>query len=210
MLGALTRRALCGLALTGRLAPAPPVAAVTIADATARFVGTRSGLLYFDLPPFFGNGFDDAPCRGRCLEERWTPDADTVDVAAASVVHPDGALVRIDYRVHRKFWGSDELVALSDGIGNGGSVLFGVGDGTVNAAVDELVRTLPPGVVRRAIVPAAFDLDRGTRREYPRPEPPGTTYLTLALRKPSASNSVGTCPGGDARYTEVDSCICGR
>jgi hypothetical protein len=37
-------------------------------------------------------------------------------------------------------------------------VLFAVGDGTVNAAVDELVRSLPPKTIRRAVVPAAFSL----------------------------------------------------
>jgi len=41
-------------------------------------------------------------------------------------------------------------------------------------------------MVRRAIVPAKFDLDAGTRPEYPRVEPPGVTYLEISMRKPSA------------------------
>ena len=116
----------------------------------------------------------------------------------------------IDYRVRRG--GLDgEIIALSDGPGNGGSVRFTIGDGTVNAAVDELIRTLPAGVRRRAVVPPKFDLDRGTRMTYPREEPPGTTYLELSIRKPSASNSVGVCDGSDKSYeaAKVASCICG-
>ena len=115
----------------------------------------------------------------------------------------------IDYRVRRGGL-LGEIVALSDGPGNGGSVRFVVGDGTVNAAVDELIRTLPANVRRRAVVPAKFDLDRGTRATYPRDEPPGTTFLELSLRKPSASNSVGVCDGSDApSAAKVASCICG-
>jgi hypothetical protein len=117
--------------------------------------------------------------------------------------------------VTRKFWNSDEIVALSDGPGNGGSVRFRIGDGTVNTAIDELASTLPTSssgrpVVRRAIVPAAFDLDRGTRSEYPRPEPPGTTYLVMSMRRRGATNSVGVCPGGDEGYNEVSTSICGK
>ena len=110
--------------------------------------------------------------------------------------------------VRRGFF-DEEPVALSDGPANGGSVLFTVGDGTVNAAVDELVRSLPPKTIRRAVVPAAFDLDRGTRGEPPFAAPQGTTYLEFSLRSSSASSPLGVCPGGDERYNQVDTCICG-
>jgi len=146
----------------------------------------------------------------------WTPGTELTPISRADGVkeiNGPGKKVIIDYRVRRegKFTGSfdGEIVALSDGISNGGSVFFVVGDRTVNPAVEEMVRSLPPKVVRRAIVPARFDLDRGTRKTYPREEPPGTTYLEINLRSPFASNSVGVCEGSesvDSAY--VASCIC--
>uniref|UniRef100_A0A0D3KHY1 Uncharacterized protein n=1 Tax=Emiliania huxleyi (strain CCMP1516) TaxID=280463 RepID=A0A0D3KHY1_EMIH1 len=131
---------------------------------------------------------------GDCLERAWALNPELVSPASSTAVsNPVGT----------------QIAALSDGIGNGGAILFTVGDGTTNAAVDELVRTLPPNVVRRAIVPATFDLDRGTRAEYPRPEPAGTTYLEMTLRKLSATGPMGVCPGGDERYNKVVSSVCG-
>lgn len=84
-----------------------------------------------------------------------------------------GSTAIFNFRVRRGGF-EGEIVGLSDSGQRGGSVRFQVGDGSVNAAVDEIIRTLPPGVQRRAIVPATFDLDRGTRPEYPRPAPAGT------------------------------------
>jgi len=173
----LTRRSLCALALTPQFIAQPAWPADSKYE-KVRYTRTASGLLYFDKPR--GSGFDDRPCRAGCLETLWAYDpADPVDDPSAPVLNGVGKEVIIDYRVRRGGPAFDgDPVALSDGQ-NGGSILFVVGDGTVNAAVDELVRTLPPKRVRRAVVPAAFDLDHGTRTEYPRPEPPGTTYLEL-------------------------------
>ena len=84
-----------------------------------------------------------------------------------------GAVAIFNFRVRRGGF-EGEIVGLSDSGQRGGSVRFRIGDGSVNAAVDEMIRTLPPGVQRRAIVPATFDLDRGTRPEYPRQVPAGT------------------------------------
>ena len=207
MLTSLTRRAFCALAI-GTM-NRPPASAVGEKNRKAVYYGTKSGLLFFDYPIFFGNGFDDLPCRGGCLDRTWgLEDPDAVNTTPLPELNAIGKEVKVEYRVQRDSFTSD-IVALSDGIGNGGSVIFHVGDGTVNAAVDTLVRTLPPGVVRRAIVPAAFDLDRGTRSDYPRPAPPGTTYLSLSLRTPGASGPSGVCPGGDDRYNKVATCICG-
>ena len=57
-----------------------------------------------------------------------------------------------------------------------GTLAFEVGDGSVNLAVDELVRTLRPGELRRATVPASANLDRSGDRASP-------TYLVLGLVK---------------------------
>lgn len=204
----LSRRSLCALVAAVASSQWPlRNQGVLAADMTpAQYLQTKSGLLYFDK--LRGTGFDDVPCLGGCLESTWALVPGAVAAAEASELYEEGREVKIDYRV-RRGWFDQEIVALSDGISNGGSVVFRVGDGTVNAAIDELVRTLPPGIVRRAVVPAAFDLDQGTRAEYPRPQPAGTTYLELALRKTSASNSVGVCPGGDDRYAAASTCICG-
>lgn len=199
----LPRRSLCALVSA---ALQPPLHAALASD-VAQYFQTKSGLLYFDKPR--GSGFDDLPCQGGCLERTWVLDPDAIAAAPTTPLYEDGKELKIDYRV-RRGWFNQEIVALSDGISNGGSVIFTAGDATVNAAVDELVRTLPPNVVRRAVVPAAFDLDQGTRAQYPRPEPPGTTYLELALRKVSASNSVAACPGGLEGYAPASTCLCGR
>jgi len=199
----LTRR-LATIAFATRLLPTQP------SIASVSYVSTSSGLLYFDSAIVFGaTGFDDQPCRGDCLERAWALNPELVSPASSTAVsNPVGTQVQIEYRVRRRYF-NGEIAALSDGIGNGGAILFTVGDGTTNAAVDELVRTLPPNVVRRAIVPATFDLDRGTRAEYPRPEPAGTTYLEMTLRKLSATGPMGVCPGGDERYNKVVSSVCG-
>ena len=206
LLQQLSRRSLSALVVAASLNQ-PRRAALAADVAPASYSKTESGLLYFDKSR--GSGFDDVPCKGGCLERTWMLDPEAVDTAPAVALYEDGKELKIDYLV-RRGWFDRDIVALSDGIANGGSVSFKVGDGTVNAAVDELVRSLPPNVVRRAVVPAAFDLDQGTRPEYPRPEPPGTTYLELTLRSAFASNSVGVCPGGDERYAPVSTCICGR
>lgn len=199
----LTRRTLCALALVASTPPPLPALA-----APTRYTRSASGLLYFDAPR--GRGFDDVPCLRSCLKDTWALDPEAVDPETAAVVHEVGSQVIVNYRVRRGFF-DGEIASLSDGPANGGSVLFTVGDGTMNAAVDELVRTLSQGQIRRAVVPAEYDLDRGTRAEYPRPEPPGTTYLELAVRPRSASGPLGVCPGfSDERMNEVYSSICKR
>lgn len=156
-------------------------------------------------------GIDPPPVAS--VDRLWMRPLQEAQPESAPVLNAPGKSVVIDYRVRRgpgEFFG--DIVALSDGPGNGGSVSFVVGDRTVNAAVDELVRTLPPKTQRRAIVPALFDLDRGTRATYPREEPPGVTYLEVNLRRLSASNAVGVCQGSDAADDAyaVASCICNK
>jgi len=212
---AVARRSLCAIALTSLVNRKLPAHALGEnagnLQAPPEYFGTKTGLTYFDKKIFFGNGFEDRPCESGCLTRVWTPDPTSVLPAPtnAAPLLADGQETAVQYRVRRGFF-NGELVALSDGPLNGGDVQWIVGDGTVNAAVDELVRSLPKGTVRRAIVPAAFDLDRGTRSEYPVAQPPGITYLELTLRKLSASSPVGVCPGGDERYNKVSTCLCGR
>ena len=207
LLPQLSRRSLSALLVAASVQQQPRRGALAADVAPAQYFKTASGLVYFDKSR--GSGFDDVPCGGSCLERTWRLEPDAIVRSPAAVLYEDGKQLIIDYRVRR---GSLQgtIVALSDGISNGGSVAFKLGDGTVNAAVDELARSLPPNIVRRAVVPGSFDLDQGTRPEYPRPEPPGTTYLELSLRSAFASNSVGVCPGGDERYAPANSCICGR
>lgn len=198
----LTRRSLCcALALATSVPPAALAAQI-------RYTRSASGLLYFDVPR--GRGFDDVPCLNSCLKDTWTLDPEAVDPESAAVKNEVGSQVIVNYRVRRGFF-NGEIASLSDSAQGGGSVLFTVGDGTMNAAVDELVRTLPQGQIRRAVIPAEYDLDRGTRAEYPRPEPPGTTYLELSIRPRSASGPLGACPGfADERMNNIYSSICKR
>ena len=217
----LTRRSVCALAAALVNLPAPRQASALYEERLTvpakmdepmeyrmKYTQTPSGLLYFDAPR--GSGFDDVPCRRGCLRRTWDVDPSVTAWPAPSgpILNDVGKTVKIDYRVRRGFF-DEEPVALSDGPNNGGSVIFTVGDGTVNAAVDELVRSLPPKTIRRAVVPAAFDLDRGTRGEPPFGVPQGTTYLEFSLRSSSASSPLGVCPGGDERYNQVNTCICG-
>ena len=198
-------------------------------DLTYCHLNRRSNILFdnaspilFHMTAFYSSMKSSAaPTPVASIGRLWTPDPDNINRTALPIVNPPGKQVIIDYRVRRGncdaistgecpglFQG--DIVALSDGPGNGGSVSFIVGDRTVNAAVDEVARTLPKGVIRRAIVPKSFDLDRGTRAEYPKPEPPGTTYLEINIRKTSASNSVGVCEGGPNADSaaRVATCLC--
>ena len=220
----LTRRSVCALAALANLPAPPPASALYEGRLTVepkaggvfdekveylmKYKQTPSGLLYFDAPR--GSGFDEVPCRRGCLQRTWAvdPSVTTWPEGSGPILNDVGKTVKIDYRVRRGFF-DDEPVALSDGPANGGSVLFTVGDGTVNAAVDELVRSLLPKTIRRAVVPASFDLDRGTRGEPPFGVAQGTTYLEFSLRSSSASGPLGICPGGDERYNLVNTCICG-
>ena len=208
----ITRRSLLAAALASSARWSPPAFASSIDERTreaAQYVASPSGLPYFDTPIFYGNGFEDLPCGGSCLRRKWSPPDEAPPRDTAAAAFKSGDEVRVDYRVRRGFF-NGEIVALSDGPGNGGSLSFRVGDGSVNAAVDELVRTLPRGVVRRAVIPPKYDLDVGTRAEYPEPAPPGTTYLELTLRKPTQTGPFGVCPGSSLDYDAVASSVCGK
>ena len=94
------------------------------------------------------------------------------------------------------------LMEASDSIGLG-QPGFNIGDGSVNPAVDELVRSLPKGVTRRAVVPAEFKLLRKNQVPYYMEDRwPVASYIELSLRKQSDSSPVYLC-------SQVDgSCIC--
>ena len=189
---AISRRALASLAALALSVPRAPPAAHAIFQATmepAKYFGTASGLIYFDEP--IGS---EAPPKASYSRLWIEPQLEVDNSPQAPVVNAPGTPVIIDYRIRRDGF-TGEIVALSDGPGNGGSVRFVVGDRSVNPAVDEMVRTLKPQVLRRAVVPAKFDLDRGTRSTYPREAPPGTTYLEVNIRRVLASNAVGVCDG---------------
>ena len=117
----------------------------------------------------------------------------------------DGAVVRVVRSSSTTACAaSDVRLRRYPGPANGGATLCGH-DGTMNAAVDELVRTLS-GQIRRAVV-YEYDLDRGTAR-VPRPEPPGTAYLGLAVNTARPSRRLPWL--SDERMNEVYSSICKR
>ena len=60
------------------------------------------------------------------------------------------------------------------------SLRFTVGTGAVNPALDEAVRGMKPGEVRRVIVPAKFNLDKSGSKD--------PLYLQLRLRTIKASS----------------------
>ena len=184
------RAAVAALALAVPAAvPAPALAIFAATMEPAKYMGTSTGIIYFDEP------LGSEPPPRASYNRLWIEPQAVVDTTTeAKIINPPGTPVIIDYRVRRDGF-QGEIVALSDGPGNGGSVRFVVGDQSINAAVDELVRTMPKTVIRRAVVPAKFDLDRGTRATYPKVEPPGTTYLEVSIRRVLASNSVGVCDG---------------
>lgn len=152
---------------------------------------TDSGIVFFDLP--YGK---DLPGVTKALYPELLAQEPRPPPAA---VNKEGDTVALIYRVYsKKFDG--EIVEASDSIGLG-IPKFEVGDGSVNAAVDELVRTLPSGVTRRAVVPASFKLIREDQiayyEKYPVP-----SYLEVSLRKSTDSNPVYRC-------IQVDgSCMC--
>jgi hypothetical protein len=96
-LGSIARRSVCAMLFTAGF-HSPPASAITLQDAKARYCGTKSGLLYFDLPVKSGNGFDEIPCGGQCLKQAWIPDPDDMNMNPAPVLSADGEAVQIDYR----------------------------------------------------------------------------------------------------------------
>ena len=152
---------------------------------------TRSGLRYFDVQ--LGDAETVKSFRlGAILEQAAAP----APLASAE----DGATTRIEYRVRTVGFDGEIVEASDSGTGLGG-VKFDLGDGSVNPAVDELVRTLPKGVTRRAIVPASYKLIRKNQVAY-YDEWPVVSFLELSLRKASASSSIFQC-------SQVDgACVC--
>ena len=65
-----------------------------------------------------------------------------------------------------------------------GSGSFAVGDNSANDAVDELVRTMADGTVRRATIPASFNFDA---------DPARPTYLELRAEAPTPTRKRRDC-----------------
>ena len=157
---------------------------------------TASKILFYDVPaPGSPFGSDILPT----MKPEVVLDTGIRDPSPPGpVVNSEGTKVGLNYRVRSKSL-RGEIVECSDCIGLG-TVTFAVGDGSVNAAVDELVRTLPSGVTRRAIVPESFKLIREDQVMYGTRWPvPSYVELNLGIRA-----GVPTF-----RCAEVDgSCIC--
>ena len=147
--------------------------------------GGSNGLLYFDTEPL------DTPFRIATPEQvvSQTPLTDT-----AEVVNAPGTEVGINYRLREKSL-KGEIMEASDSPGLG-SVLFTVGDGSVNPAIDELVRTLPIGKLRRAVVPASFELLRREQVAYYDPWPV-VSYVELSIRRRTQSTPIFRCSSVD-------------
>lgn len=117
---------------------------------------TTSNILYYDVPTT-GSPF------GSDIPAPWKPEVVLSPefrdpLPPGDVINPDGTSLGLNYRVRGKQM-RGEIIECSDCMGLG-TVTFTVGDGSVNAAVDELVRTLKPGVTRRAVIPSSFKLIR--------------------------------------------------
>lgn len=150
------------------------------------FFATKSGIVYYDQP--LGSG---------CALNRCEQRPKDAPIRTSAALTGDGTSVMVNYRLRSSRVGAKgqdgEVQEASDSIGLG-SVRFVVGDGSVNAAVDELVRTLPPMTTRRATVPASFDLDRSGSQS--------PSFLEVSLRKRTASNPTFACSDVDG------ACIC--
>ena len=153
---------------------------------------TATGIIFYDTE--FGT---DVP--------RTTKIADVFaqkPVELQTETNPAGTRVILNYRVRSNATGIMDLMEASDSIGLG-QPGFDVGDGSVNRAVDELVRTLPKGITRHAVVPPEFKLLRKDQVPYYMEDRwPVTSYLELSLRKQSDSSPVYLCKQVDG------SCIC--
>ena len=102
----------------------------------------------------------------------------------------DGDRVTIAFTVRRGGFDSDDVLET-------GSGSFAIGDNSANDAVDELVRTMRGGVVRRATVPASFRFDPD------RPSAP--TYLELEVLPAAARRRRGA--GGDCAAVNQSSSV---
>ena len=185
------RSALATLFVAVTSSPSLPAFADTKYDGPPALYKTKSGIVFYDTDQGF-----DIP-RSMKLSDVLAQEP----VAAPPEVNPPGTRVILNYRVRSNALTGDIMEA-SDSIGLG-QPGFTVGDSPVNAAVDELVRTLPKGITRRAVVPPEFKLLRKNQVPYYMEDRwPVTSYLELSLRKQSDSSPVYLC-------SQVDgSCIC--
>ena len=192
-----TRRSILGLALAAvvQFSPEATSAAEPWPYKTEgpTLYGTQSGILFYDQP--LGK---DIPPAMKVTDVLSTVLRDPTP-APTEEVNAAGSTVRFNYRVRYNSL-RGEIVEASDSIGLG-AVGFNVGDGSVNAAVDELVRTLPYGITRRAFIPPSFKLIRKEQVSYTSSWPVAS-YLEISQRKTTDSNPAFLC-------SEVDgSCVC--
>ncbi|KAH8047055.1 hypothetical protein JL721_12267 [Aureococcus anophagefferens] len=152
-LEAYVRRSFChfagslvGTCRMGDDAGAVRAAAVPIEPA---FFGTLTGILFFDAPA--KAEIPKGPLRPN-LKTMVVFDSFNETRSRVPTVAPVGTAVAVDYALFRGGFDGRPTER--------GALAFTVGDGSVNPALDELVRTLGPSTLRRATVPASSDLDR--------------------------------------------------
>ena len=156
----VSRRQALSLAAIATVEP-QRAAAVPIEPA---FFGTLTGILFFDAPA--KAEIPKGPLRPN-LKTMVVFDSFNETRTRVPTVAPVGTAVAVDYALFRGGFDGRPTER--------GALAFTVGDGSVNPALDELVRTLGPSTLRRATVPASSDLDRSGDASKP-------TYLQLGVR----------------------------
>ena len=134
-----------------------------------------------------------------------TPLADTISVPTpfgtaqfgSSYIAPK-VQINVDYAIYKG--GFDGTVVESSSDKGRIPLRFTVGTGAVNPAVDEAVRTMIPGEVRRVVVPAKFDLDKSGSKE--------PLYLQLRLRTIKGPSSFNVCAAPPVTTKIPASVIC--
>lgn len=159
-LGVSRRQALSLAAAAATVEPQRAVAA----PIEPAFFGTLTGILFFDAPA--KAEIPKGPLRPN-LKTMVVFDSFNETRSRVPTVAPVGTAVAVDYALFRGGFDGRPTER--------GALAFTVGDGSVNPALDELVRTLGPSTLRRATVPASSDLDRSGDASKP-------TYLQLGVR----------------------------
>lgn len=174
------------LAAASALAPSAPTAPTLLSRRAWAAGSSAAALMGISRPARAAEPtFEKTPSGLEFMDVR-LGDVDPIDDRLGIKVISDSTKVIVDYKI----WtgGFDETLIESSAARNRMPLLFTIGTGAVNRAVDEMVRDMRQGGVRRFRIPAKFDATSLLRDEL---------YVQIRLRDikgPSRGGAICAVP----------------